>query len=322
MRKTFNRRVLLRGLGGAVVAAPFLSSVAERTAKAQGLPPPPAPKRLIVFFTHYGCLTNRWFPAKSHGPLSKSRLHGDVDARAHGAVRGQAADGPRHPRHERVELRRGPRADERSPHAGLWNVLHLPPRDPQRHESSASNVGKFDAKPTGRTLDHVCAEQVNPGGVPPLFIQIGGVSGSASNTQSVISYDQPERDLSRATGRRWRSSATSRACSARAPMSPDSYPAARGKSVIDCVREDLDNLMRVDMSRSDKKKLADWTELLNQTGDDRHRPSATPTTATRLGLTQESVQAATAAPPRRPVEDLARHDGSRGARRRSATPTA
>ena len=72
MRKTFNRRVLLRGLGGAVVAAPFLSSVAERTAKTQGLPPPAAPKRLIVFFTYGGCLTNRWFPAKSHGPLSKS----------------------------------------------------------------------------------------------------------------------------------------------------------------------------------------------------------------------------------------------------------
>ena len=28
------------------------------------------PKRLIVFFTHYGCLTDRWFPAKSHGALS------------------------------------------------------------------------------------------------------------------------------------------------------------------------------------------------------------------------------------------------------------
>ena len=72
MSRNFNRRVLLRGLGGAVVAAPFLSSVAERTAKTQGLPPPPAPKRLIVFFTYSGCLTNRWFPAKSHGPLSKS----------------------------------------------------------------------------------------------------------------------------------------------------------------------------------------------------------------------------------------------------------
>ena len=68
METTFDRRLFLRGLGGAVVAAPYLSSVAEREAKAQGMSAPPAPKRLIVFFTHYGCLTNRWFPAKSHGP--------------------------------------------------------------------------------------------------------------------------------------------------------------------------------------------------------------------------------------------------------------
>ena len=72
MGKSFNRRVLLRGLGGAVVAAPFLSSVAERAAKTQGLPAPPAPKRLIVMYTFHGCVTNRWFPAKSHGPLSKA----------------------------------------------------------------------------------------------------------------------------------------------------------------------------------------------------------------------------------------------------------
>ena len=32
--KHFNRRIFLRGLGGAAVAAPFLSSVAEREAKA------------------------------------------------------------------------------------------------------------------------------------------------------------------------------------------------------------------------------------------------------------------------------------------------
>src|SRR5262245_10723656 len=61
-----NRRLFLRGLGGACVAAPFLSSVAERAAKAQGQPPTD-PRRLIIMFTHYGHLTNRWLPAKSHG---------------------------------------------------------------------------------------------------------------------------------------------------------------------------------------------------------------------------------------------------------------
>jgi len=67
--KTFNRRILLRGLGGAAVAAPFLSSIMEKEAKAQGMTATP-PKRLIVFFTYHGCLTDKWFPAKSHGTLS------------------------------------------------------------------------------------------------------------------------------------------------------------------------------------------------------------------------------------------------------------
>ena len=69
MKKHFNRRYFLRGLGGAAVAAPFLSSVAEREAKAQSATASD-PKRLIVFFTHYGCLTDRWFPKLSHGPLA------------------------------------------------------------------------------------------------------------------------------------------------------------------------------------------------------------------------------------------------------------
>ncbi len=68
-KNLLNRRRFLYGLGGAVVAAPFLSSIAEREAKADSVPVD-VPKRLIVFFTHYGCLTNRWFPAKSHGSLS------------------------------------------------------------------------------------------------------------------------------------------------------------------------------------------------------------------------------------------------------------
>lgn len=71
MTSLLNRRIFLRGLGGACVAAPFLSSLAERAAKAQSLPPP---KRLIVMFTHYGCITTRFFPKSSHGVLTAEDL--------------------------------------------------------------------------------------------------------------------------------------------------------------------------------------------------------------------------------------------------------
>src|SRR6185503_17678656 len=194
MRKTLNRRVLLRGLGGAVVAAPFLSSVAERTAKTQGLPPPPAPKRLIVFFTYGGCLTNRWFPAKSHGPLSKN------DYLAMSTL------APMAPYADKLLMVRGIRAmnewsfdgalgQKNDPHTQVCgSYFTCFPVTPNATSATIfDTVVKFQAKPTGRSLDHIAAEMVNPGGVAPLFMQIGGISGSATNTGSVISYDKPEQ---------------------------------------------------------------------------------------------------------------------------------
>src|SRR5688572_3459048 len=184
MRQSFNRRVLLRGLGGAVVAAPFLSSVAERAAKTQGLPPPAAPRRLIVLFTHHGCLTNRWFPAKSHGPLTTA----DYTA--------MSTLAPMAPYADKLLMVRGIRAMNEwsfegtlgqtlDPHAqvcGSFFTCHPVAPD------AADPQARFGIKPTGRSLDHVCAEQVNANGGPPLLIQIGGVTGNVSNTGSVISY--------------------------------------------------------------------------------------------------------------------------------------
>src|SRR5689334_1602135 len=67
MTKSINRRIFLRGLGGAVVAAPFLSSLAERGVKAQSAA---APKRLIIMFTHYAWIRTKCFPTMSHGRLT------------------------------------------------------------------------------------------------------------------------------------------------------------------------------------------------------------------------------------------------------------
>src|SRR5205814_884361 len=69
MNTRMHRRMFLRGLGGAVVAAPFLSSVWEKKARGQTAAAAASPKQLIVMFTHYGCVTTKWFPAKSHGAL-------------------------------------------------------------------------------------------------------------------------------------------------------------------------------------------------------------------------------------------------------------
>src|SRR6187401_152978 len=71
MKTRVARRTFLRGLGGVSLAAPFLSSVWERQLKAQTAV---KPKQFIAMFSHYGCVTTKWFPAKSHGALMPSDL--------------------------------------------------------------------------------------------------------------------------------------------------------------------------------------------------------------------------------------------------------
>ena len=52
------RRLFLKGAAGATLAAPFLSSLTP-TAQAQAAT---TPRRMVIFYTQNGCLTDRWFP--------------------------------------------------------------------------------------------------------------------------------------------------------------------------------------------------------------------------------------------------------------------
>jgi hypothetical protein len=280
----FNRRAFLRGLGGAVVAAPFLSSVVGRSTKAQSVPPQSigAPKRLIVYFTHYGCVTDRWFPALSNGPLSTD------DYAAMQTLY------PLAPYADKLLMVRGIRAmNEWSFNGALGQTT-----DPHTQACGSyftcqpvtPSDGKFTAMPTGRSLDHVAAEQVNPGGGPPLFMQICGVYGNSSNTQAVISYDQPGQIFPGYGSPLPIYTSLTNLFGAGA-VSPDSYQAAAGKSIIDIVREDLNNLQRVNMSASDQKKLADWVDLLHETSTTITSQCGADAAAS-LGLTSDSVQPA------------------------------
>lgn len=279
MKKHINRRIFLRGLGGAAVAAPFLSSLAEKEAKAQGAALD-TPKRLIVLFSHYGCLTNRWFPAKSHGPLTKA----DYDATTLKHLSPYA---------DKLLMPRGIRAMNEWSFGGTYGQT----TDPHTQvcgsfftcQPVTPDSGKFDATPTGRSLDHVAAEQVDPSG-KPLFLQIGGVRGSASNSMDVISYDASKQmfpgygtpsavfnNLTKLFGD--------------GEMSPDTYKAVRGQSIIDIVRDDLNHLKRQNMSAADTERLNAWIELLHETGGT-VAAQCSEATATGLNLTSQTVQAA------------------------------
>ncbi len=278
---TLDRRRFLYGLGGAAVAAPFLSSVAERSARAESVAVE-VPKRLIVYFTHYGCLTTRWFPAKSHGALTTAD---------YASLKTLA---PLAPHADKLLMVRGVRAMNEWSFGGTLGQT----TDPHTQvcgsfftgQPVTPSDGKFTAMPTGRSLDHICAEQINPGGGAPLFMQIGGVVGDKSNTLSVISYDKAEQ-IFPGVGSPTQIYNSLTKLFGEGPMSPDTYRALRGKSVIDLVGEDLASLQRVNMSGSDKQRLSDWVDLLHETtGAVRAECSAAQ--AAGLGLTKEAVDAA------------------------------
>ena len=146
----------------------------------------------IVFFTHYGCLTNRWFPARSHGPLTQGRLHGDADARSHGALRGQAAHGARHPRHERVELRGDARAERTTPTRRSVAHVHVPPADPQRHGvigKQRREVRRHADRPLARSrLRRAGQPERWPAALHPDWRR---PAAAPPTHMSVISYDKP-----------------------------------------------------------------------------------------------------------------------------------
>ena len=284
MTRYLNRRTLLRGLGGACVAAPFLGSIAERGVKAQATMPQP---RLIAMFTHYGCITTRFFPAKSHGPLTAADLEPTTLK-------------PLAPYVDRLLIPRGIRAmnewtatlargQGNDPHLQVVaSYLTCQPVAPNSNDPfSFDQSAKFTPRPVGRSLDHAMAEQLSPSGTP-LFMRVGNQSESA---QSAISYSAPQTQYPGlgSPGQVW--SVLTGLFTDGAPMSPDSYAAVRGKSVIDLVRDDLDTLERYNMSRVDQLKLEAWKELLDQTGTVIGSAQCTQAGATRLGVTQANVDA-------------------------------
>jgi hypothetical protein len=297
MKKTFNRRILLRGLGGAAVAAPFLSSVMEREAKSQGMTTAP-PKRLIVFFTYHGCLTDKWFPAKSHGTLSTADYQSMVTLApmAPYAAKLLMVRGIRSMNEWSFQGTLGQKNDPHTNPAGSTFTAY--PLTPNATESSASNAGKFDATPTGMSLDHIAAHCVNNAsngmpvtasnqGASPLFMQIGGVQGAKGMNQSVISWSDTAGTIFPGIGTASTVySSLTNLFTTGTPMNADTYAVARGKSVIDCVRDDLNRLSGMNMSSSDKQLLTTWTDLLHYVGGTVSAGAmCNTTTAQQLGLT-------------------------------------
>lgn len=257
-----NRRIFLRGLGGAVVAAPFLGSLFERAAKAQAA----APKRTILMFTHYGCITNRWFPAKLHGELTAGDLMPTTLA-------------PLAPFAKKLLMPRGIRTmnewtanNTGAGHGrGQGNDVHTQvvgsaftcqPVSPNSDQPFDFGDVKYNAMPLGPSLDHVMAQQLSPEGTPLLMNTAGQVKESPptaisySAAQQLVQPVNAVEAFSRLTG----------LFKPETPVNGDSWAMAKGKAIADIVKADLTRLKNMDMSREDRDKLAAWIELANQVG--------------------------------------------------------
>jgi len=278
-----NRRILLRGLGGACVTAPFLGSLGWRSARASE---PRAPQRLIAMFTYCGCITTRFFPEKSHGVLTAADLTPTT-------LR------PLAPYVDKLLIPRGIRTmNEWTSNMlrGQGNDTHLnaaasyftcQPVTPNSDDPfNFDTAVKFNAKPVGPSLDHVMAQQLSPDG-EPLFMRIGNRTDSAL---TAISYSAKTTQYPGVGDPLEIYSALTGLFTDGEQMSSDTYQAARGKSVLDLVKDDLDTLQRFDLSQADRNKLEAWKALLHETTPVVRPAACNSTAATALGATQENAQ--------------------------------
>ncbi|WP_437294686.1 DUF1552 domain-containing protein [Sorangium sp. So ce426] len=305
MAKRVNRRIFLRGLGGACVAAPFLGSLADRTVMAQPVTPP---KRLIVMYTHFGCITTRWFPKKSHGPLTAADLESTTLKHLAPYVdKLLMPRGIRAMNEWTVRMDRGQGNDRHLQVNGSFFTCH--PVTPNSNDPfSFDQATKYNARSTGPSLDHVIARQLSPDG-EPLFLRVGN---SSDIPISAISYSAPET-LYAGLGAPTEILAKLTGLFTDPLPSPDTYKAMRGKSIIDIVRDDLDTLARFDMSRADKNKLEAWKALLDESVKTVASAQCTTSLATALGATQGNVDLVSNTPRRDDVLTQRISDGLDGA---------
>ena len=238
------RRVFLKGVAGAAVAAPFLSSLYEKKARGQSTAAK-APKRLVMFYTHNGCLTDRWFPKVENGALTTAALAGTTLE-------------PLTPYLSKLLIPRGFKSlnqygttqsiDPHDQAMGSKLTCALINNDTNRYASATS-------------LDHVIAQQINPNGNTPLVLSVGAASTKIKEILSFSSANTPFPAIvnpttvyTQLTGIFGSSTTT-----------PADYHVMRGQSAIDLVKGDLTRYQSLNMSQADQSRIKDWLDLLRTT---------------------------------------------------------
>lgn len=282
-RRPLNRRIFLRGVAGACVAAPFLSSVQERWAKAEGTTAE-APRRLVIFYTHNGCLTTRWFPTNESGPMQASDLAGTYLE-------------PLTPHISKLLLPRGFRSLNQY---GSGQAIDPHDQACGSKLTCAYISTESNRYATAESLDHTIAKQINPGDKTPLVLSVGAPS---TLIKEVISFSGPStafpsnvnpQSVYQLLSGVVMSGGTPTTGGDPGGMTPADYMVSRGKSVIDLVSDDLQTYKRLDMSQADQGRIDSWLSLLRDTEVGIQDPAVVAAacnsaTATQLGITDQAL---------------------------------
>ncbi|UJR78184.1 DUF1552 domain-containing protein [Sandaracinus amylolyticus] len=238
------RRTFLRGLGGAAVALPILSSVPSLFAQ-----PSEPIKRLVIFFQPNGVNMSDFFPANDRGALTDASFVGrGVEPLA--SFRSKLLV---------------PRGIHMSPRGfGLDGIAGCDHRKGMSCKLTA--VGLSDDSRNyalGHSVDFEAARRINPGGVDPLVLQVGRrIDPASGGATDFVSYSAANTPYA-GENNPWN---VYRSLMGIIPGGEaEDRIVRRRQSVADLVREDLQTLRRMPMSSDDRTKIDAWLALVRDT---------------------------------------------------------
>jgi hypothetical protein len=237
-----NRRIFLKGVGGVALAAPFLSSLHEKEAKAQGTPPP---RRSVIYHTHNGCLTNRWFPKVSNGTIDAAALEGTTLA-------GLASHA------DKLLFPRGVKMFN-----SYAEIQSVDPHDQAMGSklTCATIETSGNRYATSHSMDHEIALQMNTPGTSPLVLSVAG--GSGGSIKDILSFSGPGEAFPAQTNPQTVYNQLTQALGTGGGGETEAdYRIKRGESVLDLVAGQLSYIKSQPMSMSDKQKIEAWETLL------------------------------------------------------------
>lgn len=272
------RRMFLQGIGGAALAAPYLSSLAPRPARAQS----EFPTNLLIYFTHNGTLLDNYRSTERTGALNLAGLSTFADLVGMESkllqIRGlwgepTAFSGVTY---EGTQIYFDPHDQ------GTASKLTCAPND---------NTNKWAL---GISFDHFIAGLIQPGTDPLVW---SPTPVGFKDVKSILSYkvagdgtaftpeSNPGKLYSNLTGLFTTGSTAT-------PTTEADYKVLRGKSILDLTNDDLKTLQGKNMSASDKERLAAWAELLRSSESVVVPVGCNEDVALALGIDEAAVEAA------------------------------